>query len=104
MHLLYKSRIKTLKQFGHHIVFANILRGQFPHSCPEKSVINGKHLIINLVHEFYRYTGRGLFLDPPTVYMRNSIWNLALPEGFRFKTSKLENIGKHICCYYLLSF
>ncbi|KAF5456290.1 hypothetical protein F2P56_025788 [Juglans regia] len=38
------------------------------------------------------YTGRGLFLDPPTVYMCNSTWNLALPEGFHLETSKLENI------------
>ncbi|KAF5456289.1 hypothetical protein F2P56_025788 [Juglans regia] len=39
------------------------------------------------------YTGRGLFLDPPTVYMCNSTWNLALPEGFHLETSKLENIA-----------
>ncbi|PNT32143.1 hypothetical protein POPTR_006G170400v4 [Populus trichocarpa] len=27
------------------------------------------------------YTGRGLFLDPPTVSMSNNKWNLSLPEG-----------------------
>ncbi|KAJ6993934.1 bifunctional dethiobiotin synthetase/7,8-diamino-pelargonic acid aminotransferase [Populus alba x Populus x berolinensis] len=27
------------------------------------------------------YTGRGLFLDPPTVSMSNYKWNLSLPEG-----------------------
>ncbi|KAJ4827784.1 Bifunctional dethiobiotin synthetase/7,8-diamino-pelargonic acid aminotransferase, mitochondrial [Turnera subulata] len=27
------------------------------------------------------YTGRGLFLDPPTVSMHNSYWNISLPEG-----------------------
>ncbi|XP_050217173.1 bifunctional dethiobiotin synthetase/7,8-diamino-pelargonic acid aminotransferase, mitochondrial [Mercurialis annua] len=27
------------------------------------------------------YSGRGLFLDPPTVFMSNSIWNLSFPDG-----------------------
>ncbi|KAF3452815.1 hypothetical protein FNV43_RR03248 [Rhamnella rubrinervis] len=27
------------------------------------------------------YTGRGLFLDPPTVFLCNNIWNISLPEG-----------------------
>ncbi|KAG8651802.1 hypothetical protein MANES_06G023800v8 [Manihot esculenta] len=29
------------------------------------------------------YTGRGLFLDPPTVCMCNRIWKLCFPEGMR---------------------
>ncbi|KAH0932064.1 hypothetical protein HID58_009181 [Brassica napus] len=28
------------------------------------------------------YTGRGLFLDPPTVFLSNGAWNLSLPESF----------------------
>ncbi|KAJ6407045.1 hypothetical protein OIU84_010540 [Salix udensis] len=31
------------------------------------------------------YTGRGLFLDPPTVSMSNNKWNLSLPEGMHCK-------------------
>lgn len=31
----------------------------------------------------YRYTGRGLFLDPPTVFLCNNIWNISLPEGLQ---------------------
>ncbi|OMO91501.1 Aminotransferase class-III [Corchorus capsularis] len=38
------------------------------------------------------YTGRGLFLDPPTVFMQNGIWNLSLPEGFHSETLKLEDM------------
>ncbi|ESQ42643.1 hypothetical protein EUTSA_v10012677mg [Eutrema salsugineum] len=28
------------------------------------------------------YTGRGLFLDPPTVFLSNGAWNLSLPGSF----------------------
>ncbi|CAH2069617.1 unnamed protein product [Thlaspi arvense] len=28
------------------------------------------------------YTGRGLFLDPPTVFLSNGAWRLSLPESF----------------------
>ncbi|CAN7067197.1 bifunctional dethiobiotin synthetase/7,8-diamino-pelargonic acid aminotransferase, mitochondrial [Brassica rapa] len=28
------------------------------------------------------YTGRGMFLDPPTVFISNGAWNLSLPESF----------------------
>ncbi|KAJ4709362.1 Bifunctional dethiobiotin synthetase/7,8-diamino-pelargonic acid aminotransferase, mitochondrial [Melia azedarach] len=38
------------------------------------------------------YSGRGLFLDPPTVFMCNSIWNLSLPEGLHSENVQLENI------------
>uniref|UniRef100_A0A2P2IS42 Uncharacterized protein n=1 Tax=Rhizophora mucronata TaxID=61149 RepID=A0A2P2IS42_RHIMU len=27
------------------------------------------------------YTGRGIFLDPPTAFMSNSMWTLSLPDG-----------------------
>uniref|UniRef100_A0A7N2L1K3 Uncharacterized protein n=1 Tax=Quercus lobata TaxID=97700 RepID=A0A7N2L1K3_QUELO len=37
------------------------------------------------------YTGRGLFLDPPTVYMCNGVWKLSLPEGLHLEIPKLEN-------------
>ncbi|XVF47724.1 hypothetical protein PTKIN_Ptkin03bG0133900 [Pterospermum kingtungense] len=38
------------------------------------------------------YTGRGLFLDPPTVCMHNGEWTLSLPEVFHSETLKLEDI------------
>ncbi|KAL1217497.1 Bifunctional dethiobiotin synthetase/7,8-diamino-pelargonic acid aminotransferase [Cardamine amara subsp. amara] len=28
------------------------------------------------------YTGRGLFLDPPTVFLSNGTWNISIPESF----------------------
>lgn len=43
---------------------------------------------------FHRYTGRGLFLDPPTVYMCNGVWKLSLPKGLHLEIPKLENKGK----------
>lgn len=27
------------------------------------------------------YTGRGVFMDPPTIYMHDGMWNLSLPKG-----------------------
>ncbi|KAK9275394.1 hypothetical protein L1049_022658 [Liquidambar formosana] len=38
------------------------------------------------------YTGRGLFLNPPTVFLCNGIWNLSLPEGPYSKNMKLGDI------------
>ncbi|XWS70927.1 hypothetical protein CRYUN_Cryun03dG0092500 [Craigia yunnanensis] len=38
------------------------------------------------------YTGRGFFLDPPTVFMHNGKWTLSLPEVFHSETLKLEDI------------
>ncbi|XP_022755405.1 bifunctional dethiobiotin synthetase/7,8-diamino-pelargonic acid aminotransferase, mitochondrial [Durio zibethinus] len=38
------------------------------------------------------YTGRGLFLDPPTVFMNNGKWTLSLPEVFYSEMLKLEDI------------
>jgi bifunctional dethiobiotin synthetase / adenosylmethionine---8-amino-7-oxononanoate aminotransferase len=29
---------------------------------------------------YCRYSGRGLFLDPPTVYVKNNTCNLSLPK------------------------
>ncbi|KAF5749436.1 bifunctional dethiobiotin synthetase/7 8-diamino-pelargonic acid aminotransferase mitochondrial [Tripterygium wilfordii] len=37
------------------------------------------------------YTGRGLFLDPPTVFMSDSMWNLSLPRGLPSNFLKLED-------------
>ncbi|QHO07463.1 Bifunctional dethiobiotin synthetase/7,8-diamino-pelargonic acid aminotransferase [Arachis hypogaea] len=36
-----------------------------------------------------RYTGRGLFMDPPSVFMSNNTWSLLLPEGFQIENLKL---------------
>ncbi|EXB94580.1 Adenosylmethionine-8-amino-7-oxononanoate aminotransferase [Morus notabilis] len=38
------------------------------------------------------YTGRGLFLDPPTVFLCNNTWNVSLPEGMRSSSENFENI------------
>ncbi|XP_027331712.1 bifunctional dethiobiotin synthetase/7,8-diamino-pelargonic acid aminotransferase, mitochondrial isoform X2 [Abrus precatorius] len=38
------------------------------------------------------YTGRGLFLDPPSVFMHNNTWNISLPEGYQWKSLKVESI------------
>ncbi|GMH03977.1 hypothetical protein Nepgr_005816 [Nepenthes gracilis] len=38
------------------------------------------------------YTGRGLFIDSPTVYMHEAKWNLFLPEGFYCKEYKQEDL------------
>ncbi|GKV18237.1 hypothetical protein SLEP1_g28647 [Rubroshorea leprosula] len=38
------------------------------------------------------YTGRGLFLDPPTVFMCNGEWNLSLPEAFHSEALKLDDL------------
>ncbi|XP_044462822.1 bifunctional dethiobiotin synthetase/7,8-diamino-pelargonic acid aminotransferase, mitochondrial-like isoform X2 [Mangifera indica] len=35
------------------------------------------------------YVGRGLFLDPPTVFMANSVWNISLPGWFNSETEEL---------------
>ncbi|XP_038878691.1 bifunctional dethiobiotin synthetase/7,8-diamino-pelargonic acid aminotransferase, mitochondrial [Benincasa hispida] len=37
------------------------------------------------------YTGRGVFLDPPTVYMHRGKWYISLPVGLRPETLRLEN-------------
>ncbi|GAB4838211.1 Bifunctional dethiobiotin synthetase/7,8-diamino-pelargonic acid aminotransferase, mitochondrial [Ancistrocladus abbreviatus] len=38
------------------------------------------------------YTGRGLFIDPPTVYMHDGKWKLLLPEGLPQEQYKLEDL------------
>ncbi|KAK8515581.1 hypothetical protein V6N12_075615 [Hibiscus sabdariffa] len=38
------------------------------------------------------YTGRGLFLDPPTVFMHNGKWTLSLPEVFHSGNLEPEDI------------
>ncbi|KFK27306.1 hypothetical protein AALP_AA8G365300 [Arabis alpina] len=39
------------------------------------------------------YTGRGLFLDPPTVFLSNGAWNLSLPESFSKIAPEPEEYG-----------
>ncbi|KAK7265291.1 hypothetical protein RJT34_32909 [Clitoria ternatea] len=39
------------------------------------------------------YTGRGLFLDPPSVFMHNNTWNISLPEGYQRKSLKVDSIN-----------
>nr|DAD45742.1 TPA_asm: hypothetical protein HUJ06_003972 [Nelumbo nucifera] len=43
------------------------------------------------------YTGRGLFLDPPTVFICNGSWNISLPEVLQSKSLKLENMIFNSC-------
>ncbi|RDX82061.1 Bifunctional dethiobiotin synthetase/7,8-diamino-pelargonic acid aminotransferase, mitochondrial, partial [Mucuna pruriens] len=38
------------------------------------------------------YTGRGLFLDPPSVFMHNKRWNISIPEGYHWESQKSESI------------
>lgn len=38
------------------------------------------------------YTGRGLFLDPPSVFMHNKTWNVSIPEGYCWESLKGESI------------
>ncbi|RWR91385.1 bifunctional dethiobiotin synthetase/7,8-diamino-pelargonic acid aminotransferase, mitochondrial [Cinnamomum micranthum f. kanehirae] len=39
------------------------------------------------------YSGRGLFLDPPTVFMRNGCWTLSLPVDIQSDTLKPEELA-----------
>ncbi|XP_014510153.1 bifunctional dethiobiotin synthetase/7,8-diamino-pelargonic acid aminotransferase, mitochondrial isoform X1 [Vigna radiata var. radiata] len=39
------------------------------------------------------YTGRGLFLDPPSVFMHNNTWNISIPEGYNWESLKGESIA-----------
>ncbi|XP_058755047.1 bifunctional dethiobiotin synthetase/7,8-diamino-pelargonic acid aminotransferase, mitochondrial [Vicia villosa] len=38
------------------------------------------------------YTGRGLFLSPPSVSMHNNKWNISIPEDFQSENLKNESI------------
>ncbi|GAU21004.1 hypothetical protein TSUD_201530 [Trifolium subterraneum] len=38
------------------------------------------------------YTGRGLFLSPPSVSMYNNKWSISIPEEFQWENKKLENM------------
>ncbi|XP_059637217.1 bifunctional dethiobiotin synthetase/7,8-diamino-pelargonic acid aminotransferase, mitochondrial [Cornus florida] len=42
------------------------------------------------------YTGRGIFLDPPTVFMCNGIWKLSLPETMQFEKLKAEDMSFYL--------
>ncbi|KAK7329822.1 hypothetical protein VNO77_24002 [Canavalia gladiata] len=37
------------------------------------------------------YTGRGLFLDPPSVFMHDNKWNISIPEGYQCESLKVES-------------
>ncbi|KAI3958419.1 hypothetical protein MKW98_011107 [Papaver atlanticum] len=39
------------------------------------------------------YRGRGVFLDPPTIFIRSSSWNLSLPKGLQSDKLKPENMS-----------
>ncbi|GER52631.1 adenosylmethionine-8-amino-7-oxononanoateaminotransferase-like protein [Striga asiatica] len=41
-------------------------------------------LILISTPKLYRYRGRGLFLDPPTVSIQNGSWKVSLPEKMQF--------------------
>lgn len=41
-----------------------------------------------------RYSGRGLFLDPPTVFLCDGIWKLQLPENIHAENVKMEDFCK----------
>ncbi|XP_045815201.1 bifunctional dethiobiotin synthetase/7,8-diamino-pelargonic acid aminotransferase, mitochondrial isoform X1 [Trifolium pratense] len=43
------------------------------------------------------YTGRGLFLSPPSVSMYNNKWSISIPEEFQWENKKLENITFASC-------
>ncbi|KAG1326932.1 bifunctional dethiobiotin synthetase/7,8-diamino-pelargonic acid aminotransferase, mitochondrial [Cocos nucifera] len=38
------------------------------------------------------YSGRGLFLDPPTIFIHKEIWNLSVPESFQSNQLKPEDM------------
>ena len=48
-------------------------------------------LILSYVVVFFRYSGRGLFLDPPTVFYNNEKCNLHVPGALAY--TELKNSG-----------
>lgn len=60
--------------------------------------------IVVLNFEIYRYKGRGLFLDPPTVCMQNGLWKLCLPENMQTEKFEMEYVCKWsiFCCWSFL--
>lgn len=52
---------------------------------------------------FKRYTGRGLFLDPPTTFMHDGIWKLSLPDGVQSEKLKQEDLSRWSIFEYLSS-
>lgn len=55
---------------------------------------NSHETLLSFNSQFHRYTGRGLFLDPPSVSMQNNAWNISIPKGFQLENLKLENLSK----------
>lgn len=52
-----------------------------------------KFLILRIFY-WHRYTGRGLFLDPPTVFLCNNNWILSLPEWLHAKSANFQDASK----------
>lgn len=50
--------------------------------------------VLSFIFQIHRYTGRGLFLNPPSVSMYNNKWNISIPEEFQQENQKLESISK----------
>lgn len=48
----------------------------------------------NVCENFHRYTGRGFFLEPPSVHMCNGIWQLCLPDEMQPDLIKAEDMCK----------
>ncbi|RVW29811.1 Bifunctional dethiobiotin synthetase/7,8-diamino-pelargonic acid aminotransferase, mitochondrial [Vitis vinifera] len=66
------------------------------HNCIE-FVLNSRaySLIQKAFVAELRYTGKGLFLDPPTIFMCDGIWKLSLPEGVQSEKLKQEELIVH---------
>ncbi|CAA6672207.1 unnamed protein product [Spirodela intermedia] len=39
------------------------------------------------------YSGRGLFLDPPTAYLSNGRWSISLPTALQFRMEKTDDMS-----------
>lgn len=51
-----------------------------------------------------RYSGRGLFLDPPECFISNEIWSLSLPDCLWTNHLKPEDTSKSIMLHLVLLF
>lgn len=45
---------------------------------------------------FYRYTGRGIFLKPPTVCLCDGIWKINLPNDILSGNEAPNDMSKHV--------
>lgn len=62
----------------------------------KKKTVNYQWINLSFTYltHVHRYTGRGLFLDPPTVSMSNNKWNLSLPEGMHCENMIKKDMSK----------